>query len=87
MVRTEDFSGSNSSACDKSDYFIEPVTLLPNIIEFNYYASALGPLFAADAIVGKFDSSDTVHFKKCTKVIIILTFPISSLLLTFGTYM
>lgn len=51
LVRTEDFSGSNSSACDKSDYFIEPVTLLPNIIEFNYYASALGPLFAADAIV------------------------------------
>ncbi|KAK8391107.1 hypothetical protein O3P69_017038 [Scylla paramamosain] len=51
LVRTEDFSGSNSSACDKPDYFIEPVTLLPNIIEFNYYASALGPLFAADAIV------------------------------------
>lgn len=63
-MRIEDFSGNNSSACDKPDYFIEPVTLLPNIIEFNYYASALGPLFAADAIVGKLDPSDTVNFKR-----------------------
>lgn len=51
LVRIEDVSGSSRTSCDKPDYFIQPITLLPNIIEFNYYASALAPLFAADAIM------------------------------------
>ena len=29
------------------------VTVLPNVIELNYYASALLPVFALDAIVGR----------------------------------
>lgn len=64
LVRTELPEGRKSS--DKPDYFIKPVTLLPNIIELNYYASALAPLFAADAIIGKFKFNryfDVNHFQ------------------------
>lgn len=50
LVRTE-LPGGNKSSSSKPDYFVEPVTLLPNIIELNYYASALAPLFAADSIM------------------------------------
>ena len=37
-----------------SDIVIKPVTLLPNVIELNYYANALTPLFAMDSIVCKY---------------------------------
>lgn len=32
--------------------FYKPVTLLPNVIELNYYANALLPVFVLDAVVG-----------------------------------
>lgn len=37
---------------DPECVFVRPVTALPNIIELNYYANALSPLYAIDAIVG-----------------------------------
>lgn len=46
---------SNTTTSDtEQEVFIQPVILLPNIIELNYYASALAPLFAADAIIGRY---------------------------------
>ncbi|XP_071530253.1 glycerol-3-phosphate acyltransferase 1, mitochondrial isoform X2 [Panulirus ornatus] len=50
LIRTEE-SQENDKADSKTDVFIEPITLLPNVIELNYYASALAPVFAVDAIV------------------------------------
>ncbi|KAK4326659.1 hypothetical protein Pmani_002818 [Petrolisthes manimaculis] len=52
LVRLEQSTTQTSTTNDtEQDFFIRPVTLLPNIIELNYYASALAPLFAADAII------------------------------------
>ncbi|KAL7641730.1 UNVERIFIED_CONTAM: hypothetical protein RMT77_007604 [Armadillidium vulgare] len=36
---------------DPKCVFIRPVTVLPNVIELNYYANALSPLYAVDSIV------------------------------------
>lgn len=48
LVRVEE-----SKSTDGTEVVIKPITLLPNIIELSYYASALSPVFALDAIVGK----------------------------------
>ncbi|KAF2354334.1 Phospholipid/glycerol acyltransferase [Trinorchestia longiramus] len=45
--------GPSLIICDKQDSTVvyRPVTRLPNVIELNYYANALLPVFALDAIV------------------------------------
>ncbi|XP_042205501.1 glycerol-3-phosphate acyltransferase 1, mitochondrial-like isoform X2 [Homarus americanus] len=51
LVRIEQTQGSDKASSEEADFLIEPITLLPNVIELNYYASALLPVFAVDAIV------------------------------------
>ncbi|XP_064119949.1 glycerol-3-phosphate acyltransferase 1, mitochondrial-like isoform X2 [Macrobrachium nipponense] len=50
LVRVEACPVS-SSFDEIKEYLVKPITLLPNIIELNYYASAVTPLFAVDAVV------------------------------------
>ena len=59
LVRIEKHGVLVDSNClsvdeDMSDVLVKPVILLPNVIELNYYANALTPLFAIDSIVCKY---------------------------------
>ncbi|CAL4126088.1 unnamed protein product, partial [Meganyctiphanes norvegica] len=52
LVQIEASNGESLSLNNiDEETFVRPVTLLPNVIELNYYASALAPIFATDAIV------------------------------------
>ncbi|XP_069951034.1 glycerol-3-phosphate acyltransferase 1, mitochondrial isoform X2 [Cherax quadricarinatus] len=51
LVRVEKPQETDKLRCEETDVLIAPITLLPNVIELNYYASALTPVFAVDAIV------------------------------------
>nr|XP_045604760.1 glycerol-3-phosphate acyltransferase 1, mitochondrial-like isoform X1 [Procambarus clarkii] len=50
LVRIEMPQKNDKTGCE-ADFSLEPITLLPNVIELNYYASALIPVFAIDAVV------------------------------------
>lgn len=54
LVRMEKIKGDGEDSSEEPDYFVTPVTLLPNVIELSYYASALAPVFALESIVGKY---------------------------------
>lgn len=57
LVRVEE-----SKSTDGTEVVIKPITLLPNIIELSYYASALSPVFALDAIVGECEVISSIIF-------------------------
>ena len=55
LVRVEETHSVISSTKDESttEYLVKPITILPNVIELNYYASAVAPIFAVDAVIGE----------------------------------
>ncbi|XP_042867591.1 glycerol-3-phosphate acyltransferase 1, mitochondrial-like isoform X2 [Penaeus japonicus] len=70
LVRVEE-----SKSTDGTEVVIKPITLLPNIIELSYYASALSPVFALDAIVAtsllSMLSCDLWSYRECSPDILI----------------
>lgn len=51
LVRVEESHLTKGTLDEESDFYVKPITILPNVIELSYYASSLSPLFAVDAVV------------------------------------
>lgn len=75
LVRIEEGHSIQNKEEDQTDFFVKPITILPNVIELSYYASAVAPLFAVDAVVATSLMSlldlDLWSYKDCSPDILI----------------
>ncbi|KAK7085155.1 hypothetical protein SK128_002837 [Halocaridina rubra] len=70
LVRIEEIQHVHNTQDEETDYIVKPITILPNVIELNYYASSMLPLFAVDAVVATSLMSlldcDLWNYKDCS---------------------